>query len=227
MCLHTWAAGIGTSKAARRIGFITSSSEPVALPHHHHRDSAGGHAPLRFRSCHDLRRDITRVAAGPWPGGRWVVISKVPSGMETFLSPGRGTPIWLLGISSLGSWRVTARLNDLYARELKYGTWLGQPDARLRTREEMMRACPRAPPKGRRSKRRGGGVGRQPGVRSLLLWNGAGKFSQPQYRPQRPAAILESWTAGRGCSPFRYRVDESCIGTNAQCNSSRRLSMQR
>lgn len=30
------------------------------------RQRAGGHTTLRFRSCHDLGRHITRVAAGPW-----------------------------------------------------------------------------------------------------------------------------------------------------------------
>lgn len=181
-----------------------------------------GDAPLRARGCLCLRRDITRDAAGP--GGGSAVISKDRSEMGTFLSLGRGTPIWLVCIS-VGYWRVAARLNDLYARELKDSTWLGQPGARLRTREEMMRACPRAPKAG--GAKGGGAVGRQPGVRSLVVWYGAGKFSQPQHRPRRPAVILGSSRAGRGCSPLRCRVDESCIGTNAQCSSSRRLPMQR
>ena len=190
--VHTWATGIGTSKAARRIGFITSSPEPVTLPHHHHGDSAREATRLCDSEVAMTSAAILRESRRA-PGGGWAVISKVRSEMETFLSPGRGTPIWLLGISSLGSWRVTARLNDLYARELKDGTWLGQPDARLRTREEMMRACPRAPPRPAEQKEGGPWEGsRASGL--CFSGTGPGNFHNHSIVLSDPQ---QSWKAGR------------------------------
>ena len=69
-------------------------------------------------------------------GGGWAVISKDSSEMETFSAWGAWTTdLASAHRSSLGCWCAVARLNDLYAREVKDSTWLWPSPAHASARE--------------------------------------------------------------------------------------------